>query len=107
MCPPSYELDASSASLEALDEELLEPLLPDASASASSAWRETTPAGKQSLQYEMVLLYVFRVLVFNCRIRFDGTGFASRMDSGAGGALLFLANTMFFCRHPMRRPPSR
>ena len=53
-----------------------------------------------NLPYEMVLLYVFRVLVFNNRIRLDGTGFASRMNSGAGGALLFLANTMFFLPPP-------
>ena len=45
----SYESDGSSASPDALDEELLEPLLPDASASASSDWREMTPTGKQSL----------------------------------------------------------
>ena len=37
----SVQAEASSASLE--------PLLPDASASASSAWRDTMPAGKQSL----------------------------------------------------------
>ena len=39
----------STASPDELEEELVDPLLSDASASASSDWREMTPTGKQSL----------------------------------------------------------
>ena len=46
----SYESEASASGPAALDEELLDPLLPEASAPASSAAYATIPAGEQSLQ---------------------------------------------------------
>ena len=46
----SYESEASASGPAALDEELLDPLLQETSASASSVAYATIPAGKQTLQ---------------------------------------------------------